>query len=1027
MIKFLIKRPIAVIMAFTAALLLGLITYSAIPISLLPDIAIPQINIQVNEDDSSARELENSIIAPLRSELLQISGLDDINSVTSDGNGTITLFFKFETNIDLASIEVNEKVDMAMSKLPRDIERPRIVKASATDIPILYLNLSLKGDDIAEYFTELSTLADNIIKRRIEQQPEVVMVDVTGLIKTHIKIVPDFNKIKMVGLRVSHIESALKDNNIEPINMVVNDGYYQYNVKLSNMLQTLNDVENIYIRKGEKILQLKDLAKVTIEPEGEQGVAYCNGKRSISLAIIKQADESMEKMRSNLTKIIDEFETSYPDVEFTISRDQTQLLEYTISNLRQNILIAFILIFFTAVIFLGDVKSPFVIAITMVVSLAISVLSFYLFDISFNIISLSGLILALGMMIDSSIVITENIAQYRDSGLSVDRACDRGTSEVIIPLLSSTLTTISVFLPLIFLSGISGALFFDQAFAVTSGLLVSYVTGILLLPVLYRLIYTDVSSKKGVMNLRFNNPIKDEVLYKMYDNTIDLIFRYRAVVLVSILLSLGMSLYLFHRLPKGLMPELEQSEMVVSIDWNENIHLQENKRRIISLFNNPAMDSTQHTCYLGAQGYILNQENQIFENGAELYVSCPDKKDVKIVQNRIRDLLSKEYPYAIVEFSAPESLFESLFSSSKPDIVAELYNRDRNKRLDYKEINTITDSLTIDQCRPLKTSFFDELQVKIDYEKLMLYNIDINDLYEVLQQNLHSIEITTLRSDQYYLPIAIASEDKDINEALLESMIRVSSSDNVKEIPVTSLISMSRNKDVKEITSGMKGEYIPMKFFDVKEPGLIYNSLKSKLDKGSLTIVDAESKTTNNWDVIFSGSFFSNQKMLDQLIVILLVSILLMYFILAAQFESFVQPFIVLLEIPIDIAFALLVLWLTGNTLNLMSAIGIVVTCGIIINDSILKIDAINELKKRGTPLIEAIHIAGRRRLRPIIMTSLTTTLGLLPILFSWDMGSELQKPLAIAMISAMTIGTIVSITVIPLLYWYIYRDEKNG
>ena len=193
-----------------------------------------------------------------------------------------------------------------------------------------------------------------------------------------------------------------------------------------------------------------------------------------------------------------------------------------------------------------------------------------------------------------------------------------------------------------------------------------------------------------------------------------------------------------------------------------------------------------------------------------------------------------------------------------------------------------------------------------------------------------------------------------------------------------------------------------------------------------MTQVKETSSETGDWDIAFSGSFFSNQKMLDELVVILFISLLLMYFILAAQFESFMQPLLVLMEIPIDVAFALVLLWVCGHTLNLMSAIGLIVTCGIVINDSILKLDAINELRKEGVPLLEAIHEAGRRRLRPIIMTSLTTIFAMVPLLFSFDLGSELQKPLSIAMIGTMTIGTLVSLFIIPLLYWFIYRNKEK-
>lgn len=218
-------------------------------------------------------------------------------------------------------------------------------------------------------------------------------------------------------------------------------------------------------------------------------------------------------------------------------------------------------------------------------------------------------------------------------------------------------------------------------------------------------------------------------------------------------------------------------------------------------------------------------------------------------------------------------------------------------------------------------------------------------------------------------------------------------------------------EDLKTITAGKNGEYIPFSFYDAEEVEDLMEQIKKGVEK--------------DWDIDFSGSFFSYQQMLNELVIILFISILLMYFILASQFESFLQPLIVLFEIPIDVAASLLVLWICGHTLNLMSAIGIVVTCGIIINDSILKLDVINELRKGGTPLMEAIHEAGRRRLRPIIMTSLTTIFGMVPLLFTFDMGSELQKPLSIAMISAMIIGTAVSLFIIPLVYWFIYHKQE--
>ena len=510
MIKFLLQRPIAVLMAFTACFIVGLVTYFTIPVSLLPDIAIPEITVQVSGQNTSARELENTVVKTIRQQLMQVASLRDIHSETRDGAAIIRLNFDFGTNTDLAFIEVNEKIDAAMNYLPREVERPRVIKASATDIPVFCLNLTLKSDsaysEINEgSFLDLCQFAETVIKRRIEQLPEVAMVDVTGILKRQLQIVPDMKLLKMSEITLDDLEAALTSNNIEPGSMTVRDGYYEYNIKFSTLLRTPEDVENIYIRKNNHIFQLKDLARISVVPEKETGASLSNGKRAVTLAVIKQADENMDNMKEALAEVTDYFASVYPDIDFSVSRNQTELLDYTISNLKQNLSLGFLFICIVAILFLGDIKSPAVIGLSMVVSLIISFLFFYLCKMSLNIISISGLILALGMMIDSSIIVTENITQYRTRGDSLEEACNKGTTEVITPMLSSTFTTIAVFVPLVFMSGIAGAIFFDQAFAVTVGLMVSYFTGIMLLPVLYKLVYSIPDIKHKDFNMRINN------------------------------------------------------------------------------------------------------------------------------------------------------------------------------------------------------------------------------------------------------------------------------------------------------------------------------------------------------------------------------------------------------------------------------------------------------------------------------------------------------------------------------------------
>lgn len=1021
MVDFLIRRPIAVLMAFTACFIVGLVTYFTLPVSLLPDIAIPEITVQVTAQNTSARELENTVVKPLRQQLIQVAKLKDMDSETRDGAGIIRLNFDYGTNTDLAFIEVNEKIDAAMNYLPKDAERPKVIKASATDIPVFYLNLTLKNDSAyaevdQQAFLNLCEFAESVIRRRIEQLPEVAMVDVTGLLERQLQIVPDPDKLALLEISIEDIERVLAQNNVEPGSMTVRDGYYEYNIKFSTLLRTEEDVENILLNKEGRILRLGDFCRIAIVPAKEKGVSMSNGKRAVTLAVIKQADENMDDMKRAITGTMNYFKNVYPDIEFSISRNQTELLDYTISNLQQNLSLGFLFICIVAVLFLGDIKSPFIIGLSMVVSIVICFLFFYFFKMSLNIISLSGLILALGMMIDSSIIVTENISQYRERGYSLRRACVAGTSEVIAPMLSSSLTTIAVFLPLIFMSGIAGALFYDQAFAVTVGLLVSYFTGIMLLPVLYMLVYrTGMRRKSWFSRIRINNPLKEHTLDRFYDAGVDWVFAHKTLCTLFCIVSIPLCVFLFFFIGKERMPEIDQNELIARVEWNENIHVDENRRRVDALFMGLDETVVERNAAVGQQDYLLNREQALSSSEAELYFKTKSTADIEPLSREVYEQLKSEYPLAVVTFSPPETVFEKLFVTGEADIVAELYARNREQTPDAGELRELEQRFAgLAGTAPTGIVFENQLNIRILQEKLLLYNVSYDELYRELKTAFKENSVAMLHSYQQYLPISIVGEEKTVNEVLQQSLIstRPDSKGKVEYVPLRDLVVVSPAEDLKTITAGRNGEYIPFRFYGVDEAEHLMQEVKQEADG------------TGDWDTAFSGSFFSNRRMLDELVVILFISILLMYFILAAQFESFVQPLIVLLEIPVDVAFALLLLWVCGHTLNLMSAIGLIVTCGIIINDSILKLDAINELRKGGMPLLEAIHEAGRRRLRPIIMTSLTTIFAMVPLLFSFDMGSELQKPLSIAMIGAMVVGTLVSLFIIPLIYWFIYKKK---
>ena len=1024
MVRFLIHRPVAVCMAFTAFFVLGIIAYINIPVSLLPDIAIPEITVQVAGDNTSARELENTVTAFVRQQLLQIGKLRDIRTETRDGNAIIRLSFEYGTNTDLAFIEVNEKIDAAMNNIPREISRPRVIKASATDIPVFNLYLTLKGDEAFETtnqtdFLDLCEFAETVIRRRIEQLPQISMVDVSGLTHKQVLITPYINQLEIAGITLNEIESVLNQHNVEPGGMIVRDGFYEYNIRFSSVLRTLEDIQDIFIHKNGKIFRLNELADIEMVPQKETGMILFNGKQAVSLAVIKQADESMSRMEKELNETIARFRELYPEIDFSVSQSQTELLNYTISNLQQNLLLAFIFIFLISIFSLKDFKSPIVIGMNMFISLIISLLFFYLFNISLNVISLTGLILALGMMVDNSIIVTDNIGQYHKF-LSLEDACVKGTNEVITPMLSSTLTTIAIFLPLVFLSGIAGAIFFDQAFSVTVGLLVSFVMGITLLPVLYKLIFSmkPLSIEKRFLNKKDGSSGSEmERVERLYHRGVDWVFRHKTISFIGMLSSFPICFLLFTLIPKEKMPVISQSELILTVDWNENIHVEENKDRVREFFRSIDTKTVEHSGQIAYQQFILNRDREKTSSEAELYLKTANSRQISTLKKEIEDFFQSRYPLAIISFAPPGTVFEKIFSTGDPNLTIEYYSNIRLREPDANEIRQLEISLaSLTGERPAGVSFQQQLNLQIDREKLLLYNVTADEIYRTLRTSFKENQFANLRSYQQYLPIVMGSEDQNVQEALENTLIdtRFDERGEKNQLPLSFFISVVPTEDVKTIVAGKNGEYIPLHFYDTEQVEEIMAISKESV------------RNDNRWEIDFSGEFFSNRQMISELIIILLISLLLMYFILAAQFESFLQPLIVMAEIPIDIMAALGLLYLVGHTLNLMSAIGIVVTCGIVINDSILKIDAINQLRQEGMSLMDAIHEAGRRRLKAILLTCLTSIVCMAPLLFSNDLGSELEKPLAWATIGGMTVGTLVSLIVIPLFYWWIYRKSEQ-
>ena len=1014
MVKFLINRPVAVIMTFLALVLLGLVSGGLLPVSLLPDIQIPEITVQVSHPNTSARELENTVVRPLRQQLLQVARLSDIESEARDGNALIRLRFTHGSNMDYLYIEVNEKIDAVMGNLPRDMERPRVIKASASDIPVFYLNLFVDrpGDDQdLSGFMELSEFADWVIRKRIEQLPEVAMVDVSGLIYPEVSVVP--NRGVMTGLGLTHddIRQAMEQNNVTLGSLMVRDGIYQYNVRFTSTLHSVEDIENIMIMSGGRLFRLKDLASVNLRPRKPEGLFRWNDSPAVSMAVIKQSEARMNDMKEAMKNLTAVFEKDYPLVRFELSQDQTGILDYTIGNLRNNLILGGSLAILIMFLFLKDVRSPFLIALSVPTSLIISLLFFNLTGLSLNIISLSGLILGVGMMIDNSIIVIDNITQHIERGHPLHEACIKGTNEVIRPLISSVLTTCAVFVPLIFLSGIAGALFYDQAIAVASGLTASLVVSITLIPTLYHLIHVKTRDRKGKRQLRSLQVFRIE---NAYNRGFDLVFKYRRLALTGFFLLLLVAGGLFLLLPLQKMPPLRQVETVMKIDWNENIHIDENSRRVSSLINANRELIAESGAFTGRQQFLLDRDMDNDINHAHIYLKSHNHQSLAILRDNLQSLATGRYPMARVSFEPPANVFDQIFESQQPPLVAKITTVRGQRVPEVEKISSIGRVIAHShpgaEINPLPLG--ENIVLGVHPEKLLLYKVSQSHLYGRLKTALDQYEIGRLRAEQTLVPIVLGEEEKMIEEIISTLLVRNSEG---AHIPATALLSMQRETGYSTITAGREGEYIPVIFSD---PG----NRPAMLVSGVEQIVRQDPEL----DVSFSGSWFETRMLMREMMLVVLISLLLLYFILAAQFESLLQPLIVMLEIPMNLAGVFLALYIAGAGINIMSMIGIVVMAGIVINDSILKIDTINHLRADGMSLMDALHTGGTRRLKPIVMTSLTTILALSPVLISTDMGSELQEPLALAVIGGMAMGTVVSLYFIPLVYWFFYKEKSR-
>lgn len=1010
MFRFLIQRPVAVTVSFFALILLGITTSGLLPTSLLPAVDIPQITIRIPATGHSSNEIERLITMPMRIQLQQIEGLEDIESEAGDGNATIRLSFNPGLNMSLAFIAVNEKVDLIIGQLPKDVERPLVVRQSVSNIPVFHISIyDRDGDHSPKRLADISTLTNEIFRQRLEQLPQIAMVDITGYTKSQIQISPKDDYLRTMGIDNQMLQKVFQDNRIALSSIRVKDGDATYFLKFDATLNDVSSIANLPVPIGKRIFLLKDLAQIAYLNAPSEGEYYFNNSRAIDLSVIKKANVRMSDLQKASYDLVNRFKREHKNLIFRITQDQTAFLDYSISNLEQDLVIGGILAILLMLLFVRKIGPSLLIAITIPVSLIISQIGFYFFNISLNIFSLGGLILGLSMVIDNSIVVIDTINLNNTKESNITDAAVKSANEIIAPLIASMFTNFAVFIPLMTMSGIAGAIFHDQALSVTIGVAASMIVALFLLPSLYIIIQN--SRKHFIFSLELPSYFNITTWYKKGH---DLVFKHKMASFLFVFLFLISGIILLTRLSWDKLPPIPYLDTQVDIHWNSSTTLNDSYQRIKKLMDENNKSVSDYSLWLGKQQYVLSNLSELNINDAKLYLRSKDTKSLKVVEANIVNVFKRQYPLATFEIRDADNAFNAVFSDDERPLRVLLSNEDGSQMPEKALVMDVTNRLkfalpnTVINSIPLQS----KLMLTVSAEKTARYKLSLADIRNAVIKANQPLVVGDFQGGNKSFPIIVSpSYYVDFYE-----MLRVATVENPDghKYPLAEFISVSKKEDYSRIMAGKQGQYYAI---DIKthnpEPTLI---------KAKQTLHPYNRKVNINFD----GGYFSNMVLIRQLSIILLVSIGLLYFILAAQFESLLQPLFILAELPVSMMGAIYALYFGGNSINLISMIGLVVLGGLVINDSILKIDAINRLRRSGMPLKQAIYEGGVRRLKPIVMICFTSIGSLLPTLFMSDLGSELQRPLSLVLCGGMAVGLIVSLYFVPLIYWLVYRRKDE-
>ena len=906
-----------------------------------------------------------------------------------------------------------------MQSLPREVDRPRVLAADVSDIPVVHLSVTTDPSRAGPTeLLELSNLARNVLRRRLEQLDEVAFADLSGQREARVNIKPNESILRSLGLSDADLFQLIAAANVELGGLLLADGPYQYNVRFTGGLRTVDDLRNLYLNLDgrpelledqdatqpiapPRLVPLKDLAEVTYTTAPARGAYFYNDRPGVVFALRKRADARLLALNDNLGQLVEDLRLTYPSLQFDLHNDQTVVLRASIENLTTGLLYGAGFAILVLFAFFREWRRPLLIGLAVPVALLVAIVGFYLAGLSINVISLAGLILGVGLMIDNSIIVLDNFSGGSLAGtgdadkkqLHNTEAVAQATSEVIRPLISSALTTVAVFLPLVLLSGIAGALFRDQALAVTLALAASLLVAFIPLPVLY---LQTVKSRKSDNP----EPKSDRTITPSLSNrrSIQASRWWLLAILPWILLG-----YLALRgLPTQSFPTLSRTDYQSTIDFNETLSMEELSKRSRKLASDWRERFGGATSLQVGEGQFLLAEEQQAGSASTLEGYLPEAPEPNFADVWLQQLQAR-YPRATITFTPVANLFDRIFLTDEPYLEAKLRNINGRTAPGPAAVASLLQALTAAGQSAAQPPQATSIALRIDYTQAERNRVDPTILRTRLLTLFGENEITRLRTGDRSLPVVLTTTDS-LTELGLRNATVLNRDGN--PIALRYLITTERLTEYRTLTADGAGPYLSLQFSNSANPATIAQLLHQFPE----------------FTAQLGGRYLSDQSRLAEVGGVLVVSLVLLYLILAAQFEGLLLPFVVLLVVPISLVGAVLALWFSGESLNLISLIGMVVAGGIIVNDAIIKVDMIERGRAAGLALAEALEQANRRRLRAIVMTSLTTILALGPILLTEGLGAELQRPLAITVIGGLVGGTFSSLYVLPLLYRLLVR-----